>query len=56
MSRVFEALTAAVCEKNDPGKRELRGAATEDDLIARFHSVLRNKRASTEGASPLDSQ
>lgn len=55
MSRVFEALTAAVCEKNDPGKRELRGAATEDDLIARFHSVLRNKRASTEGASPLDS-
>ena len=54
MSRVFEALTAAVCEKNDPGKRELRGAAAEDDLIARIHPALRNKRASTEGASPLD--
>src|SRR6185437_981177 len=55
MSRVFEALTAAVCEKNDPEKRELRGAAVEDDLIARLHSALRNERASTEGASPLDS-
>src|SRR5690242_20070212 len=55
MSRLFEALTEAVCEKNDPEKRELRGAAAEDDLIARLHSALRNERASTEGASPLDS-
>jgi cell division septation protein DedD len=55
MSRVFEALTAAVCEKNDPGRRELPGYAAEGDLIGRFHPALRNERASTEGASPLDS-
>src|ERR1044071_4311921 len=55
MSRVFEVLTAAVCEKNDPEKRKLRGSAAEDDLIVKFHPALRNERASTEGASPLDS-
>ena len=54
MSRVFEALTAAVCEKNDPGKRKLRGSAAEDDLIARIHCALRNKRLSMESASSLD--
>jgi len=54
MSRVFEALTAAVCEKNDPGKRKLRGSAAEDDLIARIHRALRNKRLSMESASSLD--
>ena len=36
MSRVFEALTAAVCEKNDPGKRKLRGSAAEDDRLQEF--------------------
>jgi cell division septation protein DedD len=53
MSRVFDVLTAAVCEKNDLAKRELRGSATEDDLIAGFHPVLRSQSASTAGALPL---
>ena len=54
MSRVFDVLTAAVCEKNDLAKRELRGAVTEDALIAGFHPVLRSQSASTAGALPLD--
>ena len=53
MSRVFETLTAAVYEKKNPAKRELRHSAAEDDLIARFRLTLRNERVSTEAVSLL---
>jgi cell division septation protein DedD len=55
MSRVFEALTAAVYEHQHSPKRELSAAAVEGDLIARSHRVLKTEPAFTEAPSRPDS-
>jgi len=55
MSRVFEALTTAVCEKQISAKPEVSGTASEDDLIARFPPALRTEPAFTGVPLPLDS-
>ena len=55
MSRVFEALTAAVYEKRNPAKPELGCTASEGYLTARFYPVLRTESALTEAHSSLDS-
>lgn len=51
MSRVFEALTAAVYEHQHSSKRELSATAVEDDLIARSHRVRQKEPASFAEAS-----
>lgn len=49
MSRVFEALTAAVYEHRHSPKRELSATAVEGDLISRSHRVVQTEPAFTEG-------
>jgi hypothetical protein len=55
MSRVFEALTAAVDEKQNPAKPEVSGTESQGDLIVGFPPVRQAESASNEIPSSLHS-